>query len=48
MNAAKQANINPTNGSWKWDQIDNFVEFSKNNNLLLDFIVLLDHSAQNG
>ena len=34
MNAAKQANINPTNGSWKWDQIDNFVEFSKNNNLL--------------
>ena len=34
MNAAKQANINPTNGSWKWGQIDNFVEFSKNNNLL--------------
>ena len=27
MNAAKQSNINPTSGSWKWDQIDNFVQF---------------------
>ena len=34
MNAAKQSNINPTNGSWKWDQIDNFVQFSNDNKLL--------------
>ena len=34
MNAAKQSNINPTKGSWKWNQIDNFAKFSKNNNLL--------------
>ena len=34
MNAAKQSNINPTKGSWKWNQIDNFAKFSKDNNLL--------------
>ena len=34
MNAAKQSNINPTSGSWKWDQIDNFVQFSNDNKLL--------------
>ena len=41
MNAAKQSNINPTSGSWKWDQIDNFVQFSNMIiNYFLDFIVL--------
>ena len=46
MNAAKQSNINPTNGEAEVNQIDNFAKFSKIIIYFLDFIILLDHNAQ--
>jgi len=34
-NAAKQTRIHPEPGVWKWDQIDDFIEFAQKNNLVV-------------
>ena len=34
-NAAKQARLHPRPGIWQWDRIENFLQFAKNNDLIV-------------